>query len=78
MKLCVLLILLCSAAVKANDTDPQYCAYWVKHFEAIAEYEAKRIDVVPRVLEEEGPYAATDLDIEMRERIRAIINKLAN
>ena len=71
------ILILTSTTFAAPENDPQYCAYWIKHFEMIAACEINRIEITPQIYQNEGKWSAVDFDIDMREAIRDIIKKLA-
>ena len=64
-------------AASDKDTDPQYCAYWLRHLDEISECERHRIEIVPEIEKNDGRLSACDYDIDMGDKIRAIMKKLS-
>ena len=73
MKLALLFI---SLPVFAAPADTHLCSYWIEKLGQIAELERSRVEVVPRIQETDGYYAATDYDIDLRARILAIMKRI--
>ena len=73
-----LLLFFLATSVLANEkTDPQYCAYWLRHLDEISECERHRIEIVPEIEKNDGRLSACDYDIDMGDKIRAIMKKLS-
>lgn len=73
MKVILFTLVLLAMPSFGNSDDPQFCAYWLKNLDELSRLQKMRDEDVPKMLREDGPYAALDFDISLRERMRRLI-----